>query len=84
MKTISIGISVEPHGRPKAHVRPIHLSLQEKTGRKKARIYWLASGQLHIATRISRARAVRGSRSAFHIAAFLASYSVRSTFEDLT
>lgn len=54
-RLVSIGISVEPHDRPKAHVRPIHLSLQRKTKREKARIYWLESRQLHIATRISRA-----------------------------
>lgn len=76
-RTVSIGISVEPHDRPKAHVRPIHLSLQRKTQRKKARIYWLESRQLHIAMRISLACAARGSRSAFHCRSPLATLRVK-------
>lgn len=79
-KTVSIGISVEPHDRPKAHVRPIHLSLQGKTKRKKARIYWLESRQLHIATRISRAlRAQLVDHEVRFIAALSSRYSTRQT-----
>lgn len=77
-KTILIGISVEPHDQPKAHVQPIHLSLRQKIKRKKARIYWLASRQLHIATRISRAlRAQLVDHEVRFIAAFLAGHSTR-------
>lgn len=78
MKTIPIGISIEPHDQLKAHVRPIHLSLREKIKKKKARIYWLTLRQLHIATRINRALRVQlMDHEVRFIAAFLAGHSAR-------